>query len=88
MALNGSPDNHWEGDLRVTGALEADSLAVASADLTSLSAESVSISDVLHLAVLAGDPVAPVDGDIWRTAAGIRAKIGTAVGTLDFTADP
>ena len=47
----------------------------------------VTVKTLLSLEVLSGDPASPVDGDIWRTSAGLRGKIGSDVGTFDFTAD-
>ena len=45
------------------------------------------VDDTLALPVLMDDPASPADGEIWRTAAGLRGKVGTALGTFDFTAD-
>lgn len=41
------------------------------------------IAERLHLDVLSGDPGTPEDGDIWRTSAGLRMKIGANTLTLN-----
>jgi hypothetical protein len=45
------------------------------------------LADTLVLPVLMDDPVSPVDGEIWRTAAGLRTKIGADLYTVDVTVD-
>ncbi len=57
------------------------------ANVVASSLTSVGILALLTLEVLADDPAVPVDGMVWRTAAGLRAKIGSDVGTFTFTPD-
>jgi hypothetical protein len=54
-------------------------------DLATL--DSIGIQDILTLEVLAEDPESPTDGMVWRTADGLRGKIGSDVGTFTFTPD-
>lgn len=37
--------------------------------------------------VLADDPTTTVDGQVWRTSAGLRGQVGSDLGTFTFVPD-